>query len=689
MVGTQSNSMSNCAAVLVNASLVDYASAMRTVTIAVFLTALCVACPCARANDSAEQPSRKERPATRIMPVDEIRAGMKGYGLSVYRGTRIESFPIEVVTVMHRNFMTAPQGSAIWIRCTDERMKKLGPVAGMSGSPIYLWDEHEPQEPGRGGRLIGAFAFGYNAAKECYVGVRPIEMMRDVATRISDDEQPSESRRAGSPAAAKAIVDALVKVGRAERIDEAQIARAALMAGLISKPGGKPHETNQAPPTRLPEHWQGQSTRLLLPVNLGSQELARALGPLFEPLGLTPTATGGVRSGSPPAWIDADAIQLEPGSVLAVPLAYGDLGFAAVGTVTDVLPDGTVLAFGHWMNNRGASRLPMATGFIDFVMPTMFRTFKVGGSARIVGGLVRDEFSAVAGRLSPRGKFSSAPMTVNVAIPNQKPRRYQYQVVHDKYLTPIVTGVLAAESLTAMHNLESDVTIRVRGNIKLAGDRTLPIDTLVPGGAPVGVIVHLAMPLEIMALNEYETVMPDKVDVSLSVEDIMRSGSITRGRIDRAEARPGENVKLTVWIKRHGEKPQPQYIDFKIPPTVPEGKYEIIVADAKTYLARYFTNRPHAAVATDIDELFDIVKKMTTLRSDALYVTMNLPRKSVAIGREELPKLPSSRKAMIATNTSTLATPYVDWLEKQVPMDVVTAGQIKFKIGISRSLADR
>ena len=55
----------------------------------------------------------------------------------------------------------------------------------MSGSPVYLWDDNEPHVPGQGGKLIGAYAYGFPAVKECIVGVQPIELMLAAADRAA------------------------------------------------------------------------------------------------------------------------------------------------------------------------------------------------------------------------------------------------------------------------------------------------------------------------------------------------------------------------------------------------------------------------------------------------------------------------------------------------------------------------
>jgi hypothetical protein len=81
---------------------------------------------------------------TGFIHVDEIRPGMKGYGLSVFRGTEPERFDVEVIDVLHQ---FRPNQDMILIRTPHPLLDRARGVAGMSGSPIYL-----------DGRRAGAYA---------------------------------------------------------------------------------------------------------------------------------------------------------------------------------------------------------------------------------------------------------------------------------------------------------------------------------------------------------------------------------------------------------------------------------------------------------------------------------------------------------------------------------------------------
>ncbi len=102
----------------------------------------------------------------RHMRVSEVKPGMTGYGLSVFTGTKIERFEVEVISVL-KNFN--PKHDVILIRCRGANLEHTGPISGMSGSPIYLKDDAGNH------RMVGAFAYGWPLSKDPIAGVQPIE----------------------------------------------------------------------------------------------------------------------------------------------------------------------------------------------------------------------------------------------------------------------------------------------------------------------------------------------------------------------------------------------------------------------------------------------------------------------------------------------------------------------------------
>src|SRR3954462_8878301 len=75
------------------------------------------------------------RAASTTMPVSEIRAGMLGVGRTVFNGTRVDEFKVNVLGVMEN--VMAPQRNLILARLEGGPLAEAGVIAGMSGSPVY------------------------------------------------------------------------------------------------------------------------------------------------------------------------------------------------------------------------------------------------------------------------------------------------------------------------------------------------------------------------------------------------------------------------------------------------------------------------------------------------------------------------------------------------------------------------
>jgi hypothetical protein len=110
-----------------------------------------------------------------IMTVDQLKPGMKGTGRSVFFGTEVKEFGVEVVDVMRH---VSPRGDLILCRLSGQGLEESGVIAGMSGSPVYI-----------DGKLVGAVSYAWPFAKEPLAGVTPAAEM----LRIWDEPNHSES----------------------------------------------------------------------------------------------------------------------------------------------------------------------------------------------------------------------------------------------------------------------------------------------------------------------------------------------------------------------------------------------------------------------------------------------------------------------------------------------------------------
>ena len=249
---------------------------------------------------------------TKYISIDEIRPKMEAYCLTTYKGTEIEKFGLEVLSVV-RNVM--PGRDAILVQGTDERFIHTGPVWGCSGSPVYI-----------DGRLAGALAFSYYFSKDPLYRVTPIKDILRVGHQRNTVRKP---RPAGTT---RDVWEPAFAFDFSMPIDFAEINR-------------------QITTSRLPaKNIQGGLTFLPCPLITSGlpAEVCEQLNASVEPFGLVavPGIAGtGTSSAVKSVWQPND-VQLSPGACLVVPLVSGDITIAAIGTVTEVAGD-KVYGFGH------------------------------------------------------------------------------------------------------------------------------------------------------------------------------------------------------------------------------------------------------------------------------------------------------------------------------------------------------
>ena len=270
-----------------------------------------------------------------VMPSDQVLPGMKGYGLTVMSGTEPKQFGIEIIGTLRK---ANSGGDIILGRMIGEDVEHTGPAAGMSGSPIYI-----------DGKLIGALAWAWPLSKDPICGITPIGDMLSIKAN-----KAVEAADAGTePAPFRSVIAAAAGTLPPQA------------AYALNSPG-----TTPAVPFDLPALGAGELRPVATPVSAsGFTESSRAmLKRLFENNFASPvTIAGGVTGGAGDYAPDPSADELRPGSVLTVPLVWGDFEVAVLGTVS--YRDGdTVLAFGHPMFNEGPLSMPMAGGRVHHIM---------------------------------------------------------------------------------------------------------------------------------------------------------------------------------------------------------------------------------------------------------------------------------------------------------------------------------
>ena len=99
-----------------------------------FLSLLALFVLCFAANASAQTP--KTASGADLMPISEVKAGMKGTARTVFSGSAAEEFGVEILGIVPNAI--GPNQDLIVGKLSGANADRTLVFAGMSGSPVYV-----------------------------------------------------------------------------------------------------------------------------------------------------------------------------------------------------------------------------------------------------------------------------------------------------------------------------------------------------------------------------------------------------------------------------------------------------------------------------------------------------------------------------------------------------------------------
>jgi len=570
---------------------------------------------------------------TRYIDIHEIKAGQEATCLTVYQGTAVESFSLVVVDVI-RDYQ--PGHDAILVQGMDERFIHTGPVAGCSGSPVYIE-----------GRLAGALAFGWPLSKDPLYGVTPI---REMLTIVEDP---------GGEQAVHAVGH-----GRVRHWDYRQPLDLPKIGGQLCDVPVRPRAV-QDKAMACP----------LLCSGLGAQAQSYVEG-VFQPYGFLPVAgTGNGRDDS------GATSALVPGSVLMVPLVDGDIRMAVLGTVTEVT-DEHVFGFGHSFLGHGPLNLPLATGRVHTVVSNLTRSFKLGSSIKTVGALTQDAATGVVGIVGEEAPTLPVRLRIDHYLQAQTVH-YTCQVARHLELTPELLKAVVGGSIMSFGTLPVDHTVTYEGHIQLGNGQAIRLANFSAGTDIREMLVELLGSVALLMNNPFREIEIQAIDLNMRITPVNGLSFITALDIPDRRVEAGDTLRVMATLETFRAGKQQHAFTLTIPEDIRPGKYELSVGGYLEYERVIRRRAPYKLMAHDVPSLIEALNFSLSLNRSRLYCLLELPGRGFALERQEMPGLPGTRALVLRSSKRTVhMTPYQPWLERSLKLDTVTANGQRVSIEV-------
>ncbi|MCX6547099.1 MAG: hypothetical protein NTW40_03515 [Acidobacteria bacterium] len=497
---------------------------------------------------------------TATLGVGEIRAGMKGYGRTVFQGGKIERFEFEVLGVQKN---AAPGRSRIMVRASGGPLAETGILAGMSGSPCYI-----------DGKLIGALSTGLLFEKEPIGGITPIAEMLEQLRDIPEI----------APSRTPLILP---------KLEPPKVLKAALLGQMLDF-----------------RTLMGETDPQVLPMALAGSALGAEAQRVWSgwPVTFTavPTLSGGGRE---------DASPLEPGGMAAIALMQGDLDLAASGTITYVSGK-RVLMFGHQLFNLGPVDLPLWSATVATSVASYQNSFKLAMPVAPIGALRLDRSSGVAGILGAEAHM--VPMRIGLNLGGKRTLDFRFELMDH----PVATGALAAtavaQTLDAHTRGIGFQSLSLQGNIKLAGHPAIQLENVIADLNPGRMSQYVGAMVQALCLNPFEKPVIEGISLTIKAEERLDLTGIVSVRLLKARARRGEVLPVLVTLQNIQGVRETATFNIQVPSSAMKGKAVLMVGDGYSLTAADPDER-----VVEVAALSDVVRVLNgALRNNHAYALL-------------------------------------------------------------------
>jgi hypothetical protein len=539
----------------------------------------------------------------KLFPVEDIRIGMKGYGMTVFQGSKPDRFEVEVLGVV--NGFANPKQSIIIAKLSGGQVDKTGVFAGMSGSPVYIDD-----------KLVGAVAYAFPFSKEPIAGIQPIQNMINQVERGGEQEpRPSSS----------------VSFGTLLSTAESSIKTLSTLSGARTVSSA----TGQMIPIATPVSFSGVPQAVL---DMFADDLRK--------IGIQPIAGLGSSSGNM-AMVPFNENTLAAGSSVTVQLARGDFSYDAAGTVT--YRDGErIFAFGHPFLASGATSWPMAESQVVTVIANLNNSFKIVTTGNLVGSISQDRATCVFGQLGDKPRM--IPVRLTVRTSRNKTETYNFELISDPMLAPILMRIALTSAIMGTERQLGPQTVKINGRISMKDQPDVVLDNAfsLANNATVFAASSIERPFAVLLNSGFEGLEVRGIDVDVTSSDTRSMGIISRLWIDKTEVERGEKLEIQAFARKENGTEFVERIPVEIPQDAPIGPVVILIGDGSSMNQADARAQAGADfVPKNLGQLVQAINKLK--KNNKLYIKILRPGAGAIVNSEEMPTLPPSVLATLGS----------------------------------------
>ena len=482
-----------------------------------------------------------------LILVNDIHPGMKGVGKTVFSGTKIEEFEVEVIDIIQGSGVNYPY---ILVKLSGEKIDNNGGIsAGMSGSPVYFK-----------GKLAGAISHAWEMSQHNLCLITPIHIM----LTLLDYTGQKEHGLADNSPKNDDIICCFVDDNLKERllssvslfpesndcsisnfrpsIDFYKIQSPLLISGFKGRAGG------------FVKNYFKESGVVLL------QDLAE-----YPDIGKELEIGTGIQ-------------KIEPGSAIGVQLSLGDVSVMGIGTAT-YCQNNYVVSFGHPFLHHGSVSYLFTAVYIYHSFPNIVMPFKIGSPYLLLGEVIQDRNAGILARMNKFPSVVSCKINVHDLDRHIKENNGTKIVTQKEIIQAIVPGLLIQSIDNALDRIGPGTAI-IKFSLRNANNGEIIYydniyfsedDIAVAAGNDFNTLLNL------LYYNYYEKIDLNEIIVDVDIKEQNQNAFIKEVKLDNKVYYPGENIEPQITVAPFRLADEQRTACIKVPDGVSAGNAVLIV----------------------------------------------------------------------------------------------------------------
>jgi len=480
--------------------------------------------------------------------LDEIDSGMEGIGKTVFSGTNVEEFTVQVIDIVTGGGI---DDTYILIKLSGERIEENGGIsAGMSGTPIYFE-----------GRLAGAISHAWELSEHNLCLVTPIARMTKLLDYVKPENMVDINKDINTDIEEVSI---LLNNSLKEKVIEEITESKKNLNDIFSY---NKFYTLKFESIQSPLFINGFSGR-------AERNIESIISKQFEKEIINVSSFP--KYNSIPS-INPEGKEIIPGSSVGVQLSVGDTNVLTIGTAT-YCEDDYVLAFGHPFMHFGDVSYLFSAVYIYHSFPSILMPFKLGFPYRLAGIVLQDREAGILAHLNHFPKIVSCRVNVRDIDKNTDIQKGTRIVPHNDLVESIVSALVLQSIDQAIDRIgQGTATVRLE---LLAGqvDDKMVYDNMFFSKNDIAIQCSADFE-EIMDLviNNYgEKIILNEIKVDIDIKEENKSAILTDVSINEKEYLPGDIIEVELTIKPFRKPEESKFIKIELPENMETGEVILI-----------------------------------------------------------------------------------------------------------------